>query len=101
MPEPLPASERPPGGPPRPPAPPTTGEPSRGPDPADPGRPITIRLDDLLLGDLGHPVVDVDLVSAILLRAGQVGQWLRSRGVDLDALDEAFPKSSLDKAPWR
>src|SRR5215213_5461107 len=55
-----------PGGP-GPPAPPSTGEPpSPGPDPADPGPPITVRLDDLLLGDLGNQRVDARLLQAIL-----------------------------------
>ena len=60
-----------------------------------------VRLDELLLGDLGHPRVDAALVSAILLRDGRVGRWLRSRSVDLEALEQAFPKSPLDTAPWR
>ncbi|HZO36391.1 MAG TPA: hypothetical protein VFB41_05885 [Solirubrobacteraceae bacterium] len=60
-----------------------------------------VRLDNLLLGDLGHPSVDAALVSAILLRNSQLSRWLRNRGVDLDALEQAFPKSPSDKAPWR
>ncbi len=100
MPEPHPASGRPPSRPPRPPAPPATGEPGRkAPDPADLGPPIMVRLDDLILGDLGHPVVDADLLSAILLRNQRVGQWLTSRGVDLDALNEAFPAHPTTRLP--
>src|SRR4051794_15943093 len=95
-----PAGRRPPG-PPGPPAPPATGEPPRGPDPADPGPAITASLGGLLLGDLGHPAIDAGLVSAILLRDGRVGAWLRTHGVDLEALDAAFPPSSTDRAHWR
>jgi hypothetical protein len=84
-------SERPPGGP-GPPAPPTTGDPpGRGPDPADPGPPIAVLLDDLLLGDLGNARVDARLLRAVLLRDGRVAEWLRSRGIDDAAVDEAFP----------
>ena len=91
MPKPQGESVRPPGGPP-PPAPPTTGEPPQGgPDPADPGPPITVRLDSLLLGDLGNPCVDARLLSAILLRDGGVATWLRTQGVDADAVANAFP----------
>lgn len=91
MPEPEARSARPPGGP-RPPAPPATGEPPRGgPDPADPGPPIAVRLDDLLLGDLGHARVDARLLRAVLLRDGRVAEWLRSVGVDADAVERAFP----------
>jgi hypothetical protein len=93
MPEPAAQSARPPGGP-RPPAPPATGEPGRRPDPADPGPPITVRLDDLLLGDLGNPRVDARLVRAILLRDGRVAEWLHTRGIDADAVEDAFPGSS-------
>ena len=82
----------PPGG--RPPAPPSTGEPGRrGPDPAGPEPPITVRLDDLLLGDLGNQRVDARLVQALLLRDGRVGRWLLSQGVDVDAVERAFPGS--------
>lgn len=80
-----------PGGP-RPPAPPTTGEPpSSGPDLSNPGPPITVRLDDLLLGDLGNRRVDARLLQALLMRDGGVAQWLRNQGVDLDAVEKAFP----------
>ncbi len=76
------------------PAPPTTGEPpSRAPDPADPGAPITVRLDDLLLGDLGNQRVDARLLQALLLRDGRVGKWLLGQGVDADAVERAFPDS--------
>ena len=81
----------PPGGP-RPPAPPATGEPPSGaPDPADPGPPITVRLDDLLLGDLGNRRVDARLLQALLLRDGLLAAWLRGRGIDAGAVAEAFP----------
>jgi hypothetical protein len=76
---------------PRPPAPPGTGDPRRGPGPADPGPPILVRVGDLLLGDLGNPRVDARLLGAILLRDGKVGEWLRSRGVDPDHVARAFP----------
>ena len=93
--EPAPQSARPPGGP-RPPAPPATGEPGRGRDPADPGPPITVRLEDLLIGDLGNALVDARLVRAILLREGRVAVWLRSRGIDADAVEDAFPGSGWE-----
>jgi hypothetical protein len=81
----------PPGGA-GPPAPPSTGEPpSPGPDPADPGPPIPVRLDELLLGDLGNQRVDARLLQAILLRDRRVAEWLRSRGIDADAVEDAFP----------
>jgi hypothetical protein len=83
---------RPPGGP-VPPAPPATGEPGRGPDPRDPGPPIPVRLSEELLGDLGNGRVDARLLTAILLREGAVGEWLRSRGIDPEAVDDAFPGS--------
>lgn len=89
--EPETAGAKPPSGP-APPAPPTTGEPpGRGPDPGDPGPPITVRLDDLLLGDLGNQRVDARLLHALVLRDGRVGQWLISQGVDVDAVERAFP----------
>jgi hypothetical protein len=65
------------------------------PDPADPGPPIKVCLDDVLLGDLGNPRVDSCLVRAILLRDGRVADWLRSRGIDAAAVEDAFPGSSL------
>jgi hypothetical protein len=92
--EPQVRSEKPPGGP-RPPAPPTTGDPpGRGPDPADPGPPITVRLDDLLLGDLGNPHVDARLLQAIVLRDGRVAEWLRCQDIHSDAIEGAFPGTS-------
>lgn len=75
-----------------PPAPPTTGEPpGRGPDPRDPGPPITVRLDDLLLGDLGNARVDARLLQAILIRDRHVADWLRAQGIDPDSVERAFP----------
>ena len=91
--EPEPAGATPPGGP-GPPAPPATREPaSPGPDPADPGPPIAVRLDDLLLGDLGARRADAQLLQALLLRDGHVGKWLLSQGIDVDAVERAFPGS--------
>jgi hypothetical protein len=89
MPEPHPASARPPGGPP-PPAPPATGEP-HGVDLSHPGPPIPVALGPQLIGDLGHPLVDARLLRAILLRDGHVARWLRERGLDDDAVERAFP----------
>ena len=92
MPEPqTDAASSPPAGGGTPPAPPATGEPRPGPDPADPGPPIPVQLGDLLLGDLGHPRVDARLLSAILVRGGRVGEWLRARGVGPDDVEDAFP----------
>jgi hypothetical protein len=88
-------SARPPGGP-RPPAPPATGEPQGGPNPADPGPPITVQLDDLLLGDLGNRRVDARLLSAVLVRGGPVAQWLQGRGIDLEELEATFPSSGWE-----
>lgn len=98
MPKPAPESAPPPGGPP-PPAPPAAGgPPRRGPDPSDPGPPIAVRLDELLLGDLGNQRVDARLLRALLLREGDVAKWLRSRGVDADAVEDAFPGSGWERA---
>lgn len=84
----------PPRRPPRPPAPPGAGDPGRPePDPSDPGPPIGVRLNDCVLGDLGHARVDARLLQAILLREGRVSAWLRERGVDLDAVEATFPGS--------
>ena len=92
MPEPQPASARPPGGP-APPAPPATGEPGGAPDPRDSGPPIPVALGELLLGDLGHPRVDARLLTAVLLRDGRVAAWLRERGVQVEDVEDAFPGS--------
>jgi hypothetical protein len=73
-----------------PPAPPGVGDPEGGPDPADPGPPIGVRLGDMLLGDLGHPRVDSRMVMAILLRGGDVAHWLQTRGIDAAAVLCAF-----------
>jgi hypothetical protein len=93
--EPQVTSARPPGGP-RPPAPPATGEPGGNPNPADPGPPIAVRLDDLLLGDLGNARVDARLLRAVLLRDGRVAAWLRSRGIDADDVETTFPGSGWE-----
>ena len=98
VPEPAADSARPPAGP-GPPAPPDAGEPSRGPDPADPGPPVEVRLDKLLLGDLGNARVDARLLRAIIARDGKVATWLRTRGVDAGAVDAAFPDSGWGPAP--
>lgn len=86
------AARRPPGGP-TPPAPPGTDEPGRSPDPRDPGPPITVRLDELLLGDIGNARVDARLLNAVLLREGVVARWLRARGIDVADVEGAFPQS--------
>jgi hypothetical protein len=52
-----------------------------------------VRLDDLLLGDLGNARVDARLLHAMLLRDGRVAEWLRRLGVDADAVESAFPGS--------
>lgn len=79
-------------GSPAPQAPPSTQSlRSSGPDPADPGPPITVRLDDHLLGDLGNKRVDARLLQAILLRDRRVAEWLRSRGIDAETIEAAFP----------
>jgi hypothetical protein len=88
-------SAQPPGGP-RPPAPPATGDPPSGPNPADPGPPITVQLDDLMLGDLGNRRVDARLLSAVLVRGGPVAQWLRDRGIDAEDVETTFPGSAWD-----
>jgi ATP-dependent Clp protease ATP-binding subunit ClpA len=51
-----------------------------------PGEPVTVRLGDALVGDLGHPRVDGDLLLRILERGGAVAAWLRERGVDEHAV---------------
>jgi hypothetical protein len=89
MPEPQPASARPPGGPP-PPAPPATGGP-HGVDPSDPGPAIPVSLGPELIGDLGNARVDARLLHAILLRDRLVATWLREQGVDGAAIERAFP----------
>ena len=68
-----------------------TEPPSRPLDPSDPGTPITVRLGDLLLGDLGYQRVDARLLQAILLRDRRVAEWLRSQGVDADLVEDRFP----------
>jgi hypothetical protein len=84
------AGRRPPGGP-GPPAPPGTGEPRSQPDPRDPGPPIEVRLDDVLLGDLGNPRVDAKMLNALLLRGGRVGSWLEQRGIHTADVEKDFP----------
>jgi hypothetical protein len=55
-----------------------------------------VHLDDLLLGDLGNQPVDARPLRAILLREGHVAEWLRSRGIDADAVEDAFPRSGWE-----
>jgi ATP-dependent Clp protease ATP-binding subunit ClpC len=50
--------------------------------PREPGRPVTVWLDDAALGDLGNPNVDGRLLLELLQRRGAVAAWLRERGVD-------------------
>jgi hypothetical protein len=92
-----PSGARPPG-PPRPPAPPATGEPGRGVDPSDLGPPIMVLLDDVPLGDLGHPRVDARLLAAITLRGGPIARWLSERGIDAGAI-AALPGSEWPLDP--
>ncbi len=88
-----PAEGQPPGGA-GPPAPPTTGEPGGGGiNPGDRAHPISVRLEDLLLGDLGNARVDARLLTAILARDGKIGNWLRDRGVTPREVERDFPNS--------
>jgi ATP-dependent Clp protease ATP-binding subunit ClpC len=48
--------------------------------------PIPVRLGEALIGDLGHPRVDGELLLQILERDGAVAAWLRERGVDEHAV---------------
>jgi ATP-dependent Clp protease ATP-binding subunit ClpC len=48
--------------------------------------PLVVRLDDVALGDLGHPRTDGRLLLEILERRGAVAAWLRERGVDEQAV---------------
>jgi hypothetical protein len=100
--EPDPQLAPPPGGP-TPPAPPGVGDPEGGPDPADPGPPIGVRLDGVLLGDLGHPRVDSRLVVAILLREGDVAHWLQRQGIEAEAVMRDFDCANwpLEPVPGR
>src|SRR4051794_18152374 len=61
---------------------------SREPGPSSPraGAPMPIRLGDTLVGDLGNPNVDGDLLLHILERGGAVAAWLRERGIDEHAV---------------
>jgi hypothetical protein len=81
----------PPAGGGRPPAPPATGEPGGRPDPSDPGPPIPVSLGGVPLGDLGNPRVDSRLLMALLLRRGEVAQWLEARSAGRAAVSAAFP----------
>lgn len=58
--------------------------------PDGPGRaggPVEVRLGDRLVGDLGHPQVDRQVLRAILDREGKIAVRLRERGIDEGALD--------------
>ena len=46
------------------------------------GEPVTVRLGEAILGDLGRPGVDGRVLLEILRRGGAVAAWLRERGVD-------------------
>jgi ATP-dependent Clp protease ATP-binding subunit ClpA len=50
--------------------------------PQDPSGAVVVRLDETVVGDLGHPNVDGRLLLEILERRGAVAAWLRERGVD-------------------
>jgi ATP-dependent Clp protease ATP-binding subunit ClpC len=54
--------------------------------PPGPGDPVAVRLGDTLVGDLGNPQVDGDLLLRILERGGATAAWLRERGVDEHAV---------------
>lgn len=69
------------------------GQPGDGVNPSNPGPPIRVRLEDHVLGDLGHPRVDARLLTAILTHNGRVGEWLRYRGLEASDVEEAFPGS--------
>jgi len=47
---------------------------------------VPVKLGDTLVGDLGHPNVDGQLLLEILGRRGAVAAWLRERGVDEHAV---------------
>jgi ATP-dependent Clp protease ATP-binding subunit ClpC len=49
---------------------------------APPRGAATVRLDEAMVGELGHPAVDGRLLLEILERRGAVAAWLRERGVD-------------------
>jgi len=68
-----------------------------GPDPADPGPPIGVRLDEMALGDLGHARTDSRLAQAILLRDKRFAAWLRERGVTAEAIEDDFPGSRWER----
>src|SRR3954454_6430598 len=53
---------------------------------ARPGGAMPVRLGETLVGDLGHPQVDGDLLLRILQRGGAVAAWLRERGGDEPAV---------------
>jgi ATP-dependent Clp protease ATP-binding subunit ClpC len=51
-------------------------------DPGDAGEPVTVRLGEAVVGDLGQPSVDARVLLEMLQRGGAVAAWLRERGVD-------------------
>ena len=56
------------------------------PAPAEPGDAVPVRLGQALIGDLGNPNVDGQVLLEILERRGAVAAWLRERGVDEHAV---------------
>jgi hypothetical protein len=48
--------------------------------PRDP--PVSVRLGETVVGDLGQPSVDAHMLLEILRRGGAVAAWLRERGVN-------------------
>jgi ATP-dependent Clp protease ATP-binding subunit ClpC len=59
---------------------------TRAPDATGEGAAIPVKLGEALIGDLGHPQVDGELLLALLERDGAVAAWLRERGVDEHAV---------------
>ena len=48
--------------------------------------PVTVRLGEAVLGELGRPAVDARVLLEMLRSGGAVAAWLRERGVDEPAL---------------
>lgn len=55
-----------------------------------------MRLDELLLGDLGNTRVDARLLQALMLRDGKAGVWLRNHGVTAQDVEKAFSGTAWD-----
>jgi len=67
-----------------------------GHEPAAPhaaAAPVPVRLAETLVGDLGHPNVDGQLLLEILGRRGAVAAWLREHGVDEHAVRRMLGES--------